>query len=81
MSILIAWTPFLDPLPLHGGWWFTIGPLALFIAMAYKAVRVTDLRDYWKQVALMTIQTILGMIGLAVLVFVIVELILPRVVG
>lgn len=81
MSHLIAWTPFLDPLPLHGSWWFTIGPLALFISMAYKAVRVTDLRDYWKQVALMTIQTILGMIGLAILVFVIVELVIPRVVG
>lgn len=74
---VLAWRPFLDPLPLHGTWWVTIIPLALFICMAYKAVRVIDLAHYWRQVFIMTAQTVAGMFGLAALVYLLIEVAVP----
>jgi hypothetical protein len=76
---MLAYTPFLDPLNLHDHWWFTLIPLALGISMAYKAVRLHDLRHFWKQSLVMTVQVILGMVGLAAVVFIVVELIVPRI--
>lgn len=77
--MMVGYTPFVDPLDLHGWWWLTLLPLALLMSMAYKAVRVADLSKYWGQVLLMTAQTVLGMVGLAVLVYVVVEVLVARV--
>lgn len=68
---------FIDPLDLHDAWWLTLIPLSLGISMAYKAVRLEDLTRFWKQVALMTAQMVLGMIGLAAAVYIIVEVLVP----
>jgi hypothetical protein len=56
---------FIDPLDLHAAWWVLLLPMAFFIAMAYKAVRLTSLDRYWSQVAMMTAQIILGLGALA----------------
>ncbi len=73
--MMLAYTPFLDPLDLHDWWWLTIVPLALGISIVYKAIRVGDLRHYWRGVLVMTLQVLLGMVALAVGIFAIVELI------
>lgn len=74
---LIAWRPFLDPLDLHTLWWLTLIPMALFVAMAYKAVRLPELDDYWRSVAVMTVQIILAMIALAAALHLIIEFAVP----
>lgn len=58
--------PFLDPLELHSVWWLMLIPMALGVSLVYKAVRVKDLAQLPRQVLVMTLQIILGMIGLAV---------------
>jgi len=73
----LAWRPFLDPLPMHGLWWTLIFPLALGVAVAYKAVSVPNMDRYWPQVARMTAQIILGMFALAAALYIFVELIVP----
>jgi len=67
----LAWVPILEPLPMTGGqWWLTILPLALGIAVAYKAVRAPALPDswasYWRAVGVMTAQILLLILALAV---------------
>ena len=52
--------------------------MAFFVCVAYKAVRCVDMSQYWRQVFVMTGQTIAGMIGLAVLMFAVVEVVVPR---
>ncbi|TVQ81420.1 MAG: hypothetical protein EA380_01825 [Phycisphaeraceae bacterium] len=74
---LIAWRPFLDPLDLHTLWWLTLIPMALFVAMAYKAVRLPELDDYWRSVAVMTAQIVLAMIALAAALHLIIEFVVP----
>jgi len=64
---LLAYTPFLDPMPMPGGmWWLTLAPLALGIAVVYKAIKLDDMRRYNKQVAMMTTQIIVVMVALAI---------------
>lgn len=79
--MFLAYRPFIDPLSLHAWWWITIVPLALWISIAYKAMRVPDCEGWWsayiKQVVWMTLQTVGGMMALAAVVFVIVELAVP----
>lgn len=68
-----AWRPFLEPIDLHEHWWWTLLALALGISIAYRAVRVDTFVGYWKRVLAMTIQIVGGMMLLAALVYVVVE--------
>lgn len=79
---LLAYTPFLDPMPMPGGmWWLTLAPLALGIAVVYKAIKLDDLRRYPKQVVMMTTQIVVVMIALAVGIQVVVGWIAPALGG
>ncbi len=78
LTLSPAWRPFLDPLPMTGAWWWlTIIPLAFGVSVVYKAVRMRTLEGYWRNVLVMTAQIILGMVGLAVGVHLLLEFIVP----
>jgi len=74
---ILAWRPLLDPLPIDDVWYLLLIPIALGIAMAYKAVRVPNIQDYPKQVAVMATQTILAIVGLAVGAYLLIEVVVP----
>jgi hypothetical protein len=57
--------PFIDPIHIHGTWWIFLLPMALGIAIVYKAVRLPTLDRYLWHVAVMTAQIVLGMLLLA----------------
>ena len=75
----LAYTPFIDPIDLHTVWFLLLIPLGLLIAMAYKAVRVPDMADYWRQTIKFAIQIVGGIIGLYVFALVVLNIILPNV--
>lgn len=56
--------PFIDPIELHQWWFVLLIPMAFFVAMIYKAVRLQSIERYWWHVCVMTLQIVLGMIGL-----------------
>lgn len=74
---LADYTPFLDPLDLQRGWWALLVPLAVLISIAWKAVRVSSFRAFWRPVLVMSTQIVLAMVGLAVGAYVVVEVIVP----
>ncbi len=75
---LLAWAPFLQPLNFFFDWSFLLAiPLAFFISVTYKAMRVNHYHRYWGQVAVMTLQILVGMIVLQVGLFVLIEFVLP----
>jgi hypothetical protein len=77
---LLTWTPFLDPANIFFDWWFLLAPpLALFISMVYKALRLRAYPRYWRHVAVMTIQILLGMMVLQLMLFALVEWVVPAV--
>lgn len=73
MLATFAYIPFVNPINLFHEWWYLLlVPLAFGISVIYKAVRLPALEQYWRQVLVMTLQIVLGMIGLAIVVVVIV---------
>ena len=77
--VTLAWRPFLDPLDLHRWWFMLIVPLSIGIAVAYKAIRVESMRTYWREVAVMTVHIVLGMIALGAASYVFVQHVLPAI--
>ena len=77
MTLIIAYTPFLDPIrELQTWWFFLLLPLAFGISMIYKAMRCENLKTYWHNVFVMTAQIVAAMIALAVgLIFIVLVLI------
>jgi hypothetical protein len=75
----LAYIPFLMPMQSVYGWWYVLLiPLSFGIAMTWKAIRVPDFSDYWRQTIVMTVQIVLAMIGLAVVLVVFVQWMVPR---
>lgn len=82
MMTLLAYRPFLDPLPMPpGGWWLTLIPMAVLIAIAYKAVRKPSLKRYWRSVISMSLQIVLFITLAGAGVHVVVEWIVPALGG
>lgn len=77
MMPLLAFRPFLDPLPLDNVWFLLVVPLSLGVAIVYKAVRATDQRAFYRGVVIMTAQTVAAMIALGLGFFLLVEYVLP----
>ena len=79
--ILATYRPLIDPLDtvldIQNYWYLLIIPLCFFISMAWKAVRVPDLSTYWKQVIVMTGQSLLAMLGLWALATITVLYVMP----
>ena len=72
------YVPFLTPMNFVQDWWFLLAiPLALTISGAYKAVRTRDLRNYPREVLVMTGQILLGMIALSIALHLLVEVLIP----
>jgi hypothetical protein len=75
---VLAWTPFLQPAPrVDLWWWLLLIPLSLGVAMSYKAIRVRDLRTLPREAVVLAAQIVGGMIGLAVFLFLLVQVLLP----
>lgn len=77
MTRLLAYRPLIDPLDLHDVWFLLLIPLALLISIAYKAVRVDDMRTFWPAALWMTAQIIVGMVALGTAFYVVIEWLVP----
>lgn len=74
----LAWIPFIHPLNVFHDWWFMLLlPLALGIAMIYKGVRMQSLERFWRETLILASQIVLGMVGLAVFVTILVQVLIP----
>ncbi|MDX2131854.1 MAG: hypothetical protein SFY69_07370 [Planctomycetota bacterium] len=77
MPSLLAYRPFIDPIELHELWFVLIVPLALFLSLAYKAVRVPDLSTLPRQVIIMTVQICFWMAALGLATYLFVQYVAP----
>jgi len=80
MMSLLAYTPFLDPLDwVHEWWYLLLVPMCFGIATIHKALRLEDLRHFWREVITLTVVIMLYMVGLAIALLLIVQLVIPAV--
>lgn len=75
----LAYRPFLDPLPLQDLWFLLLIPVSFCVSLAYKAVRVQDMKQLPRQALAMALQVILGMVVLGALLFVVITYLLPHI--
>ena len=74
---LLAWLPFVNPIPLPAGlrlWTFL--PLAACVAVVYRATRATDLRGLPRAAAITFAQIVAGMCAIALGAYVLHEAVL-----
>ena len=75
---MLAWVPFMQPLPGVQSNWLWLLPILIFgIAMMYKAIRTDDLARWPREVLVMTGQVLLAFAGLAIGLFLLVQLMVP----
>jgi hypothetical protein len=73
-----AWIPLLEPLPLaHRCWWLLIVPIAVGVSLAWKAVRLESVERWQRPVAIMSGQIVLAVAGIALGLFLLVQIVLP----
>lgn len=79
LHALLAWTPFLEPMPAAGRYWWTfLLPLALLLSMAWKAVRLPRMEHYWRDVLSMTGQILAAIVALAIGLYILMILVMPH---
>lgn len=77
MISLLAYRPFLDPLPIDAYWYLLLIPMSLGIALAYKSVRVREMKDYPRQVLVLMIQIVVSMAALGVGTYLVIQHVIP----
>jgi len=76
--MMAAWIPFLQPIPeLVAGWYVLCIPLVLGVSMVYRAVWTNQDGPWARQVGVMTLLLMAGLIGVGVFLAVFVQLIVP----
>ena len=73
----LAYTPFIDAMSIHDQWYLLIIPMVIFVAIGYKAVRVSDLKDFPRQVFVFVVQVLGVMAVLAIAFTLIITVLVP----
>jgi hypothetical protein len=78
VTALIAYIPFVHPIAWFHDWWYLLlVPLSFGVSVVYKALRMPRLGRFWQEVAIMTTQVVLAMIGLAICLVLLVQVLIP----
>ncbi|MEM9881897.1 MAG: hypothetical protein AAF800_03130 [Planctomycetota bacterium] len=72
MLPLLAYRPFLDPLPIGNSplWYWLLVPLVVLVSVAYKTIKLDDLRALPRQAGRLTVQILVFMALAAALIWV-----------
>ena len=68
MMHLLAWTPFLDPIPIWSNavWPWLLLPLTAAVALVYKSIKCHSMRQVPREAASIAIWIVVGMVIAAV---------------
>ena len=76
-SFTLAYRPFIDAMSIHDQWYLLIIPMVIFVAIGYKAVRVGEMKGYWKNVFAFTVQVLGVMAVLAIAFTIVITILVP----
>ncbi len=66
-TMMLAYRPFLDPLPLwdNAAWPWLLLPLTLAVSLVYKSIRCRSMKDVPRETVHITVTIIVGMVAAA----------------
>lgn len=73
MTALLAYRPFLDPLPIYNWWFALILPLCLLFSVVYKSAKCNDVREIPKAAIGICLWILLGMAAAAAVLTIVVK--------
>jgi uncharacterized membrane protein len=75
MMFILAWQPFLDPIPIWSDkvWPWLLIPLAIAVAVVYKSIKCHTMRQVPREAAAIAIWIVVGMVVAAVVLAGVVE--------
>lgn len=74
LSLLLAYRPFLEPLPIDDYWLWGVVPVVLAVCLVYKLVKDEDLDGVFRRAVGLTTQVLLFMALAAAVLWVVTEL-------
>jgi len=76
----MAWIPFLEPMHFMQGAWLALSiPLVIGISMVHKALRTPEHKPWVASVVVMTVQSLFGLLALALVLDAFVLWVIPRI--
>ncbi len=76
-GLTLAYRPFIDALSIHDHWYLLIIPMVVFVAIGYKAVRVSEMKGYWRNVFAFVVQVLGVMAVLAIAFTIVITVLVP----
>jgi hypothetical protein len=76
-GLTLAYRPFIDALSIHDQWYLLIIPMVVFVAIGYKAVRVSEMKGYWRNVFAFVVQVLGVMAVLAIAFTIVITVLVP----
>ncbi len=76
-GLTLAYRPFIDALSIHDQWYLLIVPMVFFVAVGYKAVRVGEMKGYWRNVFAFVVQVLGVMAVLAIAFTIVITVLVP----
>lgn len=74
-SWLLAWTPFVQPLPVWDYWYLLVLPLCAGLAIVYKSIKCDSMRRVPREAAVIFGTIVLGLVAAALAFWVMVRLV------
>jgi hypothetical protein len=75
---MLAWTPLLEPMnAMQSVWYLLLLPMVFGISIVYRALREKQYANYWRSVAIMTGQVVIGIVGIAAALGLFVQIVIP----
>jgi hypothetical protein len=70
---ILAWTPFLHPLPVWDYWLWLLIPLTIGVSVVYKSMKCANMARVPREAAQISVLILLGMTAAALLLWVVVR--------
>ena len=69
IGTMLAWTPFLDPIPVWGNavWPWLLLPLTIAVSIVYKSIKCRSMRQVPREAAGIAMWIVVGMVAAAVI--------------
>ena len=74
-QLLLAWTPFLEPIPMDRYWLWLLPPLVAVIAVVWKTLKVRDLSRLPRQATILWAQILAFMLLAAAALWLVTEIV------
>jgi hypothetical protein len=70
---ILAYTPFLQPLPVWDYWMLLLVPLTIGVSVVYKSIKCREMKDVPREATQISVMILVGMAVAAALLYVIVR--------